>query len=118
MDKSSPEYQKYQQYLQSEQWRRKRAKKLRQARYKCQYCDKTGVSLQAHHLTYERLYRERMSDLAIACEDCHKIADEVRRFNKGLNTFMTRVYGDKWQDYFNDAEAAILFNRWLERKPE
>jgi 5-methylcytosine-specific restriction endonuclease McrA len=65
----SPEYQ---QYLQSSQWKNKRRKVLQRAGYKCEKCGANGSSLQIHHLTYERIFNERSSDLQAVCDRCHR----------------------------------------------
>lgn len=101
-------------YYLSETWKKKRKAALRRASYKCQYCGAKEVPLQCHHLTYERFGgKEKPGDLRIACENCHPIADQVRRFEKGMKTYMSKKYGEKWQDFFNDFEAAEEFKRWL-----
>lgn len=43
----------------------------------CERCGATE-SLSVHHLTYERLGKERPSDLLLLCERCHEIADRYR----------------------------------------
>ena len=119
MDKHSPEYQRYQSYLLSPAWAAKRRKKFRQAGKKCQYCGRgkrQGVRLQCHHLTYDRLYKEEMKDLAKACEDCHKIADEIYRMEKARATFMCKKYGDNWADNWTIKEATTEFQTWLQTK--
>lgn len=69
-------YATYQDYLDSAEWQAKRA--AARARYgnRCQACQCNGTGsqgrLQVHHLTYERVGRERMSDFTVLCERCHK----------------------------------------------
>lgn len=69
-----------------------------------------------HHLNYDRLGNEKMSDLAIACEDCHKMADKVREMETGRATFMMKKYGPSWQDNWTIAEATAEFKVWLASK--
>lgn len=102
--------------MQSPEWQAKRRKKLRQVGRKCQYCGRSkrqGIRLQVHHLNYDRLGNEKMSDLAIACEDCHKTADEVYRMEKARATFMAKKYGEDWESRFTILEATRQFQRWL-----
>lgn len=60
----------YRAYLQSRVW------KVRAARAKrwgfCQRCGAESPTLDAHHLTYERLGAERPSDLIALCRRCHQ----------------------------------------------
>lgn len=57
-----------------------------------------------------------MSDLAIACEDCHKKADEVYRMEKARATFMVKKYGPNWADNWTVLEATQQFQDWLKTK--
>ena len=58
-------------YLQSWHWKRYRTVKLFLARYKCQKCHRQVRPLHLHHLTYKRLWRERLSDTLVLCVKCH-----------------------------------------------
>lgn len=71
MDTKSDEYQKY---INSAQWKRLRKYAIEQAGGVCQQCGVTKYSraLEVHHLTYERLGKERLSDLKVLCDICHK----------------------------------------------
>jgi len=62
---------KYQSYLQSDDWQRKRTRVLQQRGAKCEVC---GIKhrLQVHHLTYDRLGNELLSDLKVLCWACHE----------------------------------------------
>jgi hypothetical protein len=57
-------------YLRSAEWKAKRAAVLKRDK-KCRSCGSTR-KLQVHHLTYERIYRERLTDLTTLCEGCHR----------------------------------------------
>jgi hypothetical protein len=61
----------YQQYLHSPEWDARRRKALYQAGYRCELCKK-AKPLQVHHLTYERIFNERASDLQAVCDRCHR----------------------------------------------
>ena len=60
----------YRAYLRSRTW------KVRAARAKrwgyCQRCGAESPTLDAHHVTYERLGAERPSDLIALCRSCHQ----------------------------------------------
>ena len=62
-------------YMQSKQWFILKAMLLMKYKYKCQICDCIH-SLEAHHLTYERLGDEWLSELALLCRDCHQAQHE------------------------------------------
>jgi hypothetical protein len=66
----------YHEYIQSREWKEKAKLVKARAHMRCEYCGMkgNGYTLQAHHLTYERLGREKMSDLVCLCDDCHKEA--------------------------------------------
>ena len=61
----------YKAYLKSPEWNDKRKKALFNAGYRCERCKK-AKPLQVHHLTYERIFNERIEDLQALCFDCHK----------------------------------------------
>lgn len=72
--KDMTEYSPYRQYLESKQWKAKRKRKLNQVGWCCESCGvahQKGVILDVHHLTYERVTRERLSDLQVLCRPCH-----------------------------------------------
>ena len=60
-------------YLRSRHWRRLRAAKLAEVGERCESCGIQGI-VQIHHVTYERLRREELSDLQVLCRDCHNDA--------------------------------------------
>lgn len=69
---------KYEGYMQSKRWKEKRRQKFAQVGYKCQRCgydaDKSPVEIpvDVHHLTYEHLGDEPLSDLIVLCRHCHQ----------------------------------------------
>lgn len=71
----------YQQYLRSEAWRKVKLRYLRSARSKdCSICGEPwSNAMEFHHRTYERLGRERLSDLQVVCHGCH---EAIHRFHK------------------------------------
>lgn len=74
------------------------------------------MPLQVHHLTYARLGKEKLSDLRVTCESCHKKADEVRRFEAGLQTYSMKRWGENWQDEPGQETAIKEFKNWLRWK--
>ena len=68
------DYQKpteYDEYLQSDHWLETVRIKRWVEGNKCEICG-SPHKLQVHHLTYERLGRENLSDLQLVCEYHHK----------------------------------------------
>jgi 5-methylcytosine-specific restriction endonuclease McrA len=73
----------YSAYLRSEQWqKRRRFVILRDGR--CRDCGAQGTDV--HHLTYGRVGRERLSDLVLLCERCHKMKKVERKWSKLLSS--------------------------------
>ena len=61
----------YSEYLRTKEWRERRAACLKGAGYRCVVCN-SGVKLQAHHRTYERIGSELAGDLTCLCDSCHR----------------------------------------------
>jgi len=61
----------YYEYLATEHWQQMRKKAFKHYGKKCKYCG-CGNDLNVHHVTYERRGDERLEDLEIVCQDCHK----------------------------------------------
>nr|WP_319997596.1 hypothetical protein [uncultured Draconibacterium sp.] len=66
---NSPYY-KYCEYLNSQEWKDKRDLALKRDNFKCQKC-KIKVADDVHHLTYENLGNEKLSELLSVCRECH-----------------------------------------------
>jgi hypothetical protein len=60
----------YHDYLKSEQWAKKKKEVLDFWDYKCALCG-SNARIEVHHRTYERLGRERLTDLIPLCHKCH-----------------------------------------------
>lgn len=67
---------KYLIYLSSEEWILKRDERLIIDNHKCIVC---GIAhhLQVHHLNYDNIYNEKMSDLVTLCKMCHMEAHNL-----------------------------------------
>ncbi|MCP4149793.1 MAG: hypothetical protein GY757_18760 [bacterium] len=61
---------KYLKYLKSGRWKQLRIKLKYQRGFACENCGVKG-KLVTHHLTYDRVFHERLSDLQVLCEKCH-----------------------------------------------
>lgn len=61
----------YQTYLASREWSLLREHVRERSRNRCEHC--LNAPQQAvHHLTYERIGRERLDDLLAVCNPCHE----------------------------------------------
>jgi len=120
---SSRQYNSYDDYIHSVDWKQKRDYVIYLAEGQCQKCGKKKP-LEVHHLTYARLYRERLADLKALCKECHPHADEERRrirkaeiYEKGLNTYAIRTLklGEMW--WYDHYDFAVYkFDIFLARK--
>lgn len=65
----------YQNYIESHEWQKKRMAFLRSRHPKCCYVCSTPYALgfHLHHLTYENLGREPLSDLVMVCPPYHEL---------------------------------------------
>lgn len=72
-------YSNYKTYIRSNEWQIKAYYAKRKAGYKCHDCGKVGsvTTLDAHHLTYERLYKELLQDVIALCRKCHNKRHEL-----------------------------------------
>jgi 5-methylcytosine-specific restriction endonuclease McrA len=63
----------YARYRRSRHWQEIRALRFERDGHRCQDCKgKSGDPvLEVHHLTYDRLGRERLEDLVTLCQRCH-----------------------------------------------
>jgi hypothetical protein len=62
----------YRAYLASPEWAERRGRTLMLAGGTCQRCGQRRAT-EAHHLTYDRLGRERDQDLLALCGPCHRM---------------------------------------------
>lgn len=67
-------------YLKSEEWRVKRNYIMSFYKEVCQKCNKKATDV--HHLTYERMFKEKFEDLIPLCRKCH---EEEHHINDNLN---------------------------------
>lgn len=61
----------YQRYLASREWALKREAVRERSGSRCEHCFR-GPQQAVHHLTYERIGREQMTDLMAVCNPCHE----------------------------------------------
>lgn len=63
----------YMRYLNSASWKNFKDELKKQRGNKCEHCGRENVTLDGHHLTYERLFNELPSDVLLLCRPCHKL---------------------------------------------
>lgn len=61
---------KYLNYIDSNEWKGIRYALFAKRGRRCELCW-SGKQLQIHHLTYARLFHEKLTDLMILCDKCH-----------------------------------------------
>jgi hypothetical protein len=83
LDKKAAQQAEYHAYLQTETWRAKSRKVLRRDPV-CTACGE-APSEQAHHLTYERIYREPLFDLVGVCRPCHASLHRRDKLDEAIN---------------------------------
>lgn len=74
------------QYLNSPEWKSKRIKVLTRADFCCEMCH-AQTSLQVHHISYKRLYREPLTDLVALCSTCHQQVHEHYGYPKSIKDY-------------------------------
>lgn len=67
----------YDKYLKTRHWKELRIAKFNEIGRRCQFCPSTH-NLIVHHRTYARRGREKLSDLAVLCKDCHDALHKAR----------------------------------------
>jgi len=79
---------RYEEYLKSGEWEYLKELKIKDANYTCQGCLERGRVLEVHHLTYERIGMELLTDLVVLCQECHRTIhgkEPKSEWNKYLN---------------------------------
>ena len=62
-------------YIHSVAWEETRQKVFRRDGFRCTVCG-SSVNLNCHHITYENLGAEKLSDLVTLCQKCHEKVHE------------------------------------------
>lgn len=92
----------YLEYLASDKWKLLRQFVFELRDGKCEQCGKQfkshKESYHCHHVSYERLGSEKLSDLSLLCNECHT---KVHKFHPKNNKF----YPLLTKEQFNDMSA-------------
>lgn len=76
----------YSSYLKSSTWKKTKQKffqskfVMRLEGYLVCSCCKSSTKLNVHHKTYERLGKEKLTDLVLLCEECHNKTHEIEKY--------------------------------------
>ena len=113
----------YRAYLKSDIWKGKRQLVLDTKGSECENCGENALgNLQIHHVTYDRIYHEHIDDFEVLCGTCHNDhhiwESNNRKKRAAINTFMTKKYGEYWEDGQSYDSALEEFDDWLEEKEE
>jgi len=101
---------KYKEYLQSGEWKHLEGIKLNNTKYTCEGCNETGRVLEVHHLTYERIGMELLTDLVVYCTECHKVAHGKAKQTE-WNKYLDNETNDKPKE---QSVKDIEFNKMLD----
>lgn len=83
----------YNKYINGPRWAAKREAWFNAFGKFCRACGTTYGPIQLHHMTYDRLGRERMSDLIALCSKCHREVEALyRRSGRGDRMAITLRY--------------------------
>lgn len=63
----------YKHYLESPEWRSVRVRHRDIHGERCGLCDTDEGTRHLHHMTYERVGQEELSDLVLLCANCHQL---------------------------------------------
>ena len=80
-----------------------RQKVFRRDGFKCVICGK-AKNLNVHHITYENLGAEKVSDLVTLCRDCHEDIHNGKP-NERMDSFVRRQIGSKIISLWNSVET-------------
>ncbi len=115
-------YREYRDYLSSDAWRERAAAAKARVGHRCQVCNGSGDTLDAHHRTYARLGSERDDDLTVLCRACHALFHQNKRGElQGLEyewlgrvfqerpAFYAEVIAPSVGVYFGEVSALVCF---------
>ena len=109
----------YYEYIASREWALIKNKVKARADGACERCCQKTARIQVHHLTYERLGRELMSDLQGLCPACHMYlsaksdVDPVKELAQPLTKLFLRAFkvDDIDRQLTSEIEAFLENNR-------
>lgn len=112
----------YRKHLQSETWKMKRREVRRRSEGRCEQrwggkrCPNRAT--EVHHITYDHLGDERLSEMMDVCRSCHEAIEQAKRDArkmKAVVTFAEKKHGKDWLDAWDYDEVENEFDEWAER---
>lgn len=107
----------YEAYLASEHWQQTRQRKLEAEDWRCEHCrfyaqrgqNGQRFGLDVHHLTYDRIGREELTDLEALCRTCHAEEHGIQGPSRERARARTtnRINGRLGLDYEPDDEELV-----------
>ena len=95
----------YNEYLKSEHWKQFKEKvfrsKMMKNGFSCWMCTNNNTRLNVHHKTYKNLGKEKIGDIMLICEKCHKFIHIIdRKLDLYQRTkIVNRIAGKKCYSY-------------------
>jgi hypothetical protein len=80
-------------------WKAKRLQVMERDKWTCQVCKK-NVATDVHHLTYDHIFNEPLSDLMAICRNCHESEHEIEPDES------------EYYDMFREPPDTYLFQIW------
>lgn len=74
-------------YLQSAEWQAKREQAFKSKGRKCKACG-CEDNLHVHHISYKNLGCERLKELVVLCEACHRLVHQIGKGKKALQSLL------------------------------
>ncbi len=101
----------YRDYIHSPQWRANRKAFLKRSNGICERCKKYKAT-EVHHLNYDRLGKERLTDCEAVCDGCHPKADQERAGRTEAKRQENRYYNGLEARYGSEAWRAADYDSW------
>lgn len=102
----------YQKYLNSPHWQKIRQEVFKEYGHRCDQCG-SSKNLRVHHITYENLGEEQISDLVPLCEDCHKKLHDPNNSIDYLMLAEGYAYGELDSENEEERERAKYLSKAL-----
>lgn len=67
----------YDNYLKTQHWKQFREKIIKERKF-CEICKNVEYIMNVHHISYKNIGKEKKSDVALLCNDCHKYIHKIK----------------------------------------
>ena len=103
-------------YLASREWALKKVAVRARSGGTCENC-RRNLATQTHHLTYDRLYNERLDDLMDVCRPCHEYFSGRTHVDPRLVCCSVEE-AQEWADLLADDDDPALYEAALQHLVE